>query len=185
MKDPVEKSKKTEEEKIKYREEIYYDPLIKLLFNFFGSLLPLIITIPIIILTTKWTGFNFFLDKGQFCLYSASFFSPTIYLLYKYKGKNTFDKYLLIFMLTCLGILLCIVIYTVLRMGEFVQNPETEINTRFLQWISIVLFIGSLVVLFFAQSLENKRNLELKKFDYKKATDNSFNDFKDQFNNEG
>jgi len=167
-----------------HKEEIYYDPAIKLLFNFFGSLLPLILTVPIILLTTDWPGYNFFLDKGQFCLYSASFFSPTIYLLYKYKGKETFDKYLLIFILTFLGIAGCIVIYTVLRMSDFIQNDDLNINTSFLQIISFCLFIGSLAVLFYAQSLENMRNLELQGFNYRKAATDNYDSFKDSFKKE-
>ncbi len=165
-------------------EDVYYDPIIKLLFNLFGSLLPLIITVPIILLTTKWPGFNFFADKGQFCLYSAAFFSPTIYLLYKYKGENTFDKYLLIFILTFLGILFCVVIYTVIRFNDLNTAHETIINTWVLQLISILLFVGSLIVLFYAQSLENKRGLELQGYNYRDSAKSQFEEFANDFRDE-
>ncbi|OAK03198.1 hypothetical protein A6280_10600 [Bacillus wiedmannii] len=155
-----------------------------LLYTLIGGLLPLWLGAIILKLLSNWNGWDFFVVNGEFALYSASLLAPTIHILVKDTKKPGF-KLLILFSIVFLVV--STALYTTVtvkatdetptnhqiqqvdngsQVGSQHQNKQEhiapkeskEINIQVLKWISVLIFIFTIILSFLATLLENVKS---------------------------
>ena len=126
-----------------------------------GCILPFLIGTLLLIMIFKFKEILQFLDKGDFCIYSAALFSTSIYLFNENREyiKSIFDRWLnnvLIYLL-----LFSAVIYGAIYLIEALNPKPSIISINF--WIvrifSITLFIFSLISLYRSLLIQKKASI--------------------------
>lgn len=123
-----------------------------------GCVLPFLIASILLIMISKSDKILQFLDKGDFCIYSAALFSTSIYLFNENEQdiRSRFDKWL--YSVLNYLLLFAAVIYGAIYLIETLNSASSVISINF--WIvrvfSIALFIFSLISVYRSLLIQKK-----------------------------
>ena len=177
------------------------------LYTLIGGLVPLWLGAILLSLTSSWRGWDFFVVNGEFALYSASLLAPTIHILVKDTKKPWFKILILISMLLLIistALYTTVTVKTTASSSaESIEQldekeitsglqqqevPKENYNTtrelipidlNILKSITLLIFIITLIISFFATLLENvKAEPNVEGIKAREMTD-----LKDAFNN--
>lgn len=140
--------------------EQWSNSLYWFVFTSIGGLIPLWVGAIILRFLSSWPGWSYFIINGEFTLYSAALLAPSLHILIKESKKPGFR-----FMVVLCFILLIIsaIIYATVFIGTTAQlgftvigkEESTPVDLVLLKTWSIIIFIASCIISFFAVLLEN------------------------------
>ena len=128
------------------------DSLLSMGFYVIGSLMPVWLSLPLLVLISQPIGFDAFLDNGQFAIYGAAAAAPILYSLFRQSPGAERALYFLL-MLVCL--LLTVAIFSGLIVVDSLSIGQLQINVSFLRILSITIYIAALLAMFFVDLHEN------------------------------
>ena len=146
-----------------------------------GSLMPVWLSSVLLILFNQPVGIGTFVDNGEFAIYAAAALSPIIFLLFKQTSGLEKALYLLLVLLALIiaaGIFSGLTVVDTLPLGQF------PINTPFLRWWSITIYIIALVATFFVdlhENVYNSLNMEQERLDRQTELETEFDEVLSSF----
>lgn len=134
--------------------ENWWDTVKWLMYNIFGGLLPVYVTVLIIAIIPISFDFFAFFENGEFVIYSASLLSGACYLILKDKETPFVHRHLF-GGVSLVAIVVATTIYAGLRLIRLYSPDDVGINKKALVISSTILFAISLVVSFLANFVDN------------------------------
>jgi len=137
---------------IKYaRWNHWREALTNLLVNLGGSLMPIWLSVVLLVYFKQWLGMPQLIGNGELAIYSASFLTASIYLMFKTpkKKKNHI-------ILSCFALVLSATLFTGAKCRHLLQ-PLVNSDQTFLIRFSFVLFAYAILTFFLTNFRENIR----------------------------
>jgi hypothetical protein len=135
------------------------DAGIWLFYNLSGSLAPVWFGVLILFLFSRSPSLSDFSQHGEFALYSAAMFAPTLYVISRDLKIPGFWARSFLVLLTLLGILAATCFFVAVTTAFLVPKPALEINQVFLRRGTFGLFLFSAALSFLVTALDNARLL--------------------------
>lgn len=179
------------------------------LYTLIGGLVPLWLGVIILMVTSSWRGWDFFVVNGEFALYSASLLAPTIHILVKDTKKPGF-KVLILF--SMLFLIISTALYTTVTVKNTTDIPQVSkeqsyenqnekqvmnqeqqvtnqkesnskelfsLDLKVLKILTLWIFVFTMIIAFFATLLENVKAEP----NVEAMKTQEMNDLKDAFDN--
>ncbi len=145
---------------MKRSSQYWIDSLYWLLYSLGGILIPVLITLIVLAALRYDASLGAVTGGGQFALYSAGLLTTTIYIITKSGQKRL--PWAEIFGLLCTLLLSVAVAFFVIAV---LSNNGADIAASIIEWPTVALFIASLIVTFFAVVADNRRIMDVRRFE--------------------
>lgn len=133
------------------------DAGIWLFYNLIGSLAPVWFGVLILLTFSRTPSLGDFSQHGEFALYSAAMFAPTLYIISRDLKTPGFAARPILVLLTLLGILAATCFFVAVTTAFMVPKPVLEVDQAFLMRGTFGLFAFSAVLSYLVTVLDNAR----------------------------
>lgn len=124
-------------------------------YNVMGVILPFILSLIAIFVLGRTDALFTFLDKGQFLLFGAGLFTSSIFLFGENRESIRKTKDKILSNLSVWFLIITSAFYAIIYCLDLIDNETFSMNTDFIRWASIILFVISAVSVYRSIFIEN------------------------------